>query len=60
MELLKRTEEYSVATEEEAQALIQSVKDKQFEEHYELTSYSSTKKSNKEGEWVLVKVVKVY
>jgi len=60
MELLKRTEEFSVATEEEAQTLIQAVKDKQYEEHYELASYSSTKKTSKEGDWVLVKVVKVY
>lgn len=58
--LLKRTEEFMVNTEEEAKSLIEMAKSKQLEDGYELTSYSSTKKSKKDEDWVIVKLVKVY
>lgn len=56
-ELIKRTEEYIVDTEEEAKALIQKIKDDDEGKGYEVTAYSTTKKTTKEDEIYKVKVV---
>lgn len=61
--LIKQTDEITVATEEEAKALIESFKEKARTEGFEIASYSSTVKEKKsKGEvidqWVLVKIVK--
>lgn len=62
-ELLKRTEEYKVNNEAEAQALIEQAKRDPNGEGYELTSYKMVKKDKKsKGEiidsWVIVTLVK--
>lgn len=57
-EILKRTEEFRVETEEQAVALIEQAKEKEKEEGYELVSYTSTKKSKKDEEYVIVKLTK--
>lgn len=60
MELLKRTEEYRVETEDEAKALIQKAKDQGREEGYEVTNYSSTHKIKKDDDYFLIKITKVW
>lgn len=65
MELLKRTEEYKVGTEAEAEALINQAKADPNNEGYELTSYKMVKKDKKsKGEiiesWVVVTLVKMW
>lgn len=62
-DLLKRTEEYRVNNEEEAQALIQKAKQEENTDGYELTSYKMVKKEKKvKGEiadsWVVCTLVK--
>ena len=47
MQLVKRTEQYRVETEEEAINLIQRFKDKQHEDGYEITKSSYTMKTKK-------------
>ena len=63
MELLKRTEEYKVNNEAEAEALILQAKKDPDNEGYELTSYKMVKKEKKsKGEvidsWVVVTLIK--
>lgn len=63
MELLKRTEEFRVNNEAEAQALINQAKEDPNNEGYELISYKMVKKDKKsKGEivdsWVVVTLVK--
>lgn len=63
MELLKRTEEFRVNNEAEAQALINQAKEDPEGEGYELVSYKMVKKDKKsKGEiidsWVVVTLVK--
>jgi hypothetical protein len=63
MDLLKRTEEFRVNNEAEAQALINQAKEDPEGEGYELTSYKMVKKDKKsKGEiidsWVVVTLVK--
>lgn len=60
MELLKRTEEYRVETEDEAKALIQRSKDQGREEGYEVINYSSTHKIKKDDDYFLIKITKVW
>ena len=57
IELIKRTEEYIADIEEEAKALIQKIKDDDESKGYEVTAYSTTKKTTKEDEIYKVKVV---
>lgn len=57
-ELMKRTEEWRVETEEQAVALIEQAKTKGVEEGYELTSYSSTHKVKKDDDYFIVKTIK--
>lgn len=62
-ELMKRTEEWRVDTEEQATALIDQAKEKESTEGYELTSYKMVKKNKKQkgeiiDEWVVVTLVK--
>lgn len=62
-ELMKRTEEWRVDTEEQATALIDQAKDNEGKEGYELTSYKMVKKNKKQkgeiiDEWVVVTLVK--
>lgn len=62
-ELMKRTEEWRVDTEEQATALIDQAKEKESTEGYELTSYKMVKKNKKQKgeiceEWVVVTLVK--
>ena len=62
-ELIKRSEEYRVDTEEQATALINQAKDNEGKEGYELTSYTMVKKNKKQkgeiiDEWVVVTLVK--
>ena len=57
-EILKRTEEYRVETEEQAVALIEQAKEKEANEGYELVSYTSTHKSKKDDDYYIVKLVK--
>lgn len=61
-EIMKRTEEIRVETEEEAMALIESFKEKSKTEGYEIVSYCSTHKEKKsKGEvlddYYIVKIV---
>lgn len=63
MEFMKQTDEIRVDTEKEAQALIDSFKEKAKTEGFEITSYTSTHKEKKsKGEIIddfyIVKVVK--
>lgn len=63
MDLLKRTEEFRVNNEAEAQALINQAKEDPEGEGYELVSYKMVKKDKKsKGEiidsWVVVTLVK--
>lgn len=63
MELLKRTEEFRVNNEAEAQALINQAKEDPEGEGYELVSYKMVKKDKKsKGEvidsWIIVTLVK--
>lgn len=63
MDLLKRTEEFRVNNEAEAQALINQAKKDPEGEGYELVSYKMVKKDKKsKGEiidsWVVVTLVK--
>ena len=63
MELLKRTDEYKVNNEAEAEALILQAKKDPDNEGYELTSYKMVKKEKKsKGEvidsWVVVTLIK--
>lgn len=63
MDLLKRTEEFRVNNEAEAQALINQAKEDPEGEGYELISYKMVKKDKKsKGEiidsWVVVTLVK--
>ena len=57
-ELMKRTEEWRVETEEQAVALIEQAKTKGIKEGYELTSYSSTHKAKKDDDYFIVKTIK--
>ena len=62
-ELMKRTEEWRVDTEEQATALIDQAKENESIEGYELTSYKMVKKNKKQKgeiieEWVVVTLVK--
>lgn len=63
MDLLKRTEEFRVNNEAEAQALINQAKEDPEGEGYELVSYKMVKKDKKsKGEvidsWIIVTLVK--
>lgn len=62
-ELCKRTEEWRVNDEQEAQALIEQAKANENAEGYELKSYKMVKKDKKSkgeviDEWVIVTLVK--
>lgn len=62
MEIMKRTDEIRVDTEEAAKALIESFKEKSREEGYEVVSYTSTLKEKKsKGEvidsYYIVKII---
>ena len=64
-ELLKRTEEYRVNNEAEAEALIEKAKHDVDKEGYILNSYKMLKKEKKsKGEiidsWIIVTLVKVW
>ena len=60
MEMIKRTDEIRVETEEAAQELIREAKNSSTNEGYELTSYSSTHKVKKDDDYYIVKLVKTY
>ncbi len=60
MELLKKTEEYRVETEQEAQDFIEEVKNAAAVNGYELTSYSSTHRYKKDKDYYQIKIVKTY
>ena len=60
MELLKRTEEYRVETEQEAENFIRDTKEAANEKGYELISYSATHKVKKDDDYYLLKLVKSY
>lgn len=60
MELLKRTEEYRVETEQEAEQFIQDTKATAIEKGYELNSYSATHKIKKDDDFYIIKLVKIY
>lgn len=62
MEIMKRTDEIRVNTEEEAKQLIESFKEKSKTEGFEITSYTTTLKEKKsKGEIIdsfyIVKIV---
>ena len=62
-ELLKRTDDYRVNDEAEAEALIEKAKTDPNNEGYELTSYKMVKKNKKSKgeiieEWIIVTLVK--
>lgn len=57
-EIQKQTDEIRVNSETEAQALIDSFKEKAREGGYEITSYSSTHKTKKDDDYYLIKIVK--
>ena len=58
MEIMKQTDEIRVDTEKEAQALIDSFKEKAKTEGYELVSYTSTHKEKKDDDFYIVKIIK--
>ena len=58
MEMIKRTDEIRVETEEAAQELIQETKNSSINDGYELTSYSSTHKVKKDDDYFVVKTIK--
>ena len=60
MEMIKRTDEIRVETEEAAQELIQETTNSSINDGYELTSYSSTHKVKKDDDYYVVKLVKTY
>lgn len=60
MEMIKRTDEIRVETEEAVQELIQETKNSSINDGYELTSYSSTHKVKKDDDYYIVKLVKTY
>ncbi len=65
VELLKRTEEYRIDTEEEAEILLEKEKNDSSTENYEISSYSLIKKEKKSrGEvidsYVILKITKVW
>lgn len=55
---MKQTDEIRVDTEKEAQALIDSFKEKAKNEGYELVSYTSTHKEKKDDDFYIVKIIK--
>lgn len=55
---MKQTDEIRVNSETEAQALIDSFKEKAREGGYEIASYSSTHKTKKDDDYYIVKIVK--
>ena len=62
-EIMKQTDEIKVDTEEQAEALVESFKEKASQEGYEITNYSINLKEKKsKGEivdsWYIVKIVK--
>ena len=62
-ELCKKTEEWKVNDEREAEALIEKAKKDENNEGYELTSYKMVKKNKKSkgeviDEWIIVTLVK--
>lgn len=58
MEIMKQTDEIRVDTEKEAQALIDSFKERAKTEGYELVSYTSTHKEKKDDDFYVVKIIK--
>lgn len=56
-DIMKRTEEIRVNTEEEAKALIERFKEKGNEDGYEVASYSATHKVKKDDDFYIVKIV---
>lgn len=58
--LLRRTEEFIMFDEAQAEALIESMREDAFSEGYELIGYSTTKKSKKNVEYYIVKIVKEF
>ena len=59
-EIMKRTEEWRVETEEQAVALIEQAKENEKTEGYELFSYTSTHKTKKDDDFYIVKLVKAW
>jgi ribosomal 30S subunit maturation factor RimM len=59
-EIMKRTEEWRVETEEQAVALIEQAKENEKTEGYELVSYTSTHKTKKDDDFYIVKLVKAW
>ena len=59
-ELLKRTDEIRVETEQDAKILVEESKKKGYEEGYEIISYQATHKVKKDDDFYLVKIVKKY
>lgn len=57
-EIQKQTDEIRVNSETEAQALIDSFKEKAREGGYEIASYSSTHKTKKDDDYDLIKISK--
>lgn len=55
---MKQVDEMRVETEEEAQALIDSFKEKARNEGFELVSYTSTHKEKKDDDFYIVKITK--
>lgn len=65
VQLVKRTDEYKVDTEKEAQDLIDKTKTEQSSEGFELTNFGSAAKNKKlKGEiidsWFIVKLTKQF
>ena len=64
-EIMKQTDEIRVDTEEQAESLLNTFKEKAREEGYEIASYKMTKKNKKSkgeiiDEWVVLTIVKVW
>lgn len=57
MDIMKRTDEIRVNTEEEAMALIENFKEKSRTEGYELSAYSATHKVKKDDDFYIVKII---
>ena len=60
MNLLKRTEDIRVETEEEGKNYIEAEKQKAYDGGYEIVSYSLTHNLKKDDEFYLLRMVKKY
>ena len=57
---LRTTEEFLTLDEDQAEGLVQQVKDEAATKGYEVVGYSTTKKSKKANDYYIVKIIKEF